>query len=542
MLGAFNNFIYDGCMPNGEPKEGESLADLFPDVASQWHPTLNGDASPKTTSAGSHKKVWWMCDKGDDHQWNSSIKSRTFQRQWNCPFCVNQRVSSTNNLKVLYPEVASQWHTTKNGDLTPVNIIAGSPKKYWWKCDVAYDHEWETSIHNRTSKGSNCPYCHGREASSTNNLKDSFPEISSQWHPTNNGELTARDVTDTSGKKVWWKCDVADDHEWSSVIASRTARDGGCPFCSGKKVSLTNRLDLIYPEVAKQWHLTKNGDLEPDQFTWGSGKRVWWKCDVAADHEWRTTIASRTGGNNGCPSCSGLQISVTNSLQTRFPLVASEWHPTKNGDLTPDQVVAMTRRKVWWKCSAVEEHEWEADIANRTNVGSGCPLCVLTPRSAQEIRLAHELEALIDFDLEAHKLRLDKRTYDMDIIIESLRIVIEFDGAYWHRNKADKDLEKTKKLEAEGWNVIRVRESPLDSIHPNDVMVEVLAPVKEVADLVFKKIIEVTGGKIPKLKEYLASDQPWREKEALSAIREYQAENARKKAELAARRAAKKKP
>jgi hypothetical protein len=48
--------------------------------------------------------------------------------------------------------------------------------------------------------------------------------------------------------------------------------------------------------------------------------------------------------------------------------------------------------------------------------------------------------------------------------------------------------------------------------------------------------------KIPKLKEYLASDQPWREKEALSAIREYQAENARKKAELAARRAAKKKP
>ena len=47
--------------------------------------------------------------------------------------------------------------------------------------------------------------------------------------------------------------------------------------------------------------------------------------------------------------------------------------------------------------------------------------------------------------------------------------------------------------------------------------------------------------KIPKLKEYLASDEPWREKEALVAIREYQAENARKKAERDAKRKAKKK-
>ncbi|MDP6299416.1 MAG: hypothetical protein QF388_08390, partial [Acidimicrobiales bacterium] len=81
-----------------------------------------------------------------------------------------------------------------------------------------------------------------------------------------------------------------------------------------------------------------------------------------------------------------------------------------------------------------------------------------------------------------------------------------------------------------------VRERPLDSIHKNDVMVETLAPVKEVADLVLQKIVEVTGVKIPKLKEYLASDEPWREKEALVAIREYQAENARKKAERDAKR------
>ena len=70
-------------------------------------------------------------------------------------------------------------------------------------------------------------------------------------------------------------------------------------------------------------------------------------------------------------------------------------------------------------------------------------------------------------------------------------------------------------------------------------MVEPFAPVKEVADLVLQKIVEIIDVKIPKLKEYLASDEPWREKEALVAIREYQAENARKKAERDAKRKSK---
>ena len=213
--------------------------------------------------------------------------------------------------------------------------------------------------------------------------------------------------------------------------------------------------------------------------------------------------------------------------------------PYKNGNLTAEQVTAKSPTKRWWSCDIAEHHEWETSPSKRTSRGDGCPFCTLTPRSAPEIRLAHELSALLEFDLEAHKVRVEGRLKDVDVVIEDLDVIVEFDGSYWHRNKADKDLEKAQKLEAEGWNVIRVRERPLDSIHKNDVMVETLAPVKEVADLVLQKIVQVTGVKIPKLKEYLASDEPWREKEALVAIREYQAENARKKAERDAKRKSK---
>ena len=34
-----------------------------------------------------------------------------------------------------------------------------------------------------------------------------------------------------SGKKVWWKC--PEGHEWEAVIANRTKRRSGCPFCAG---------------------------------------------------------------------------------------------------------------------------------------------------------------------------------------------------------------------------------------------------------------------------------------------------------------------
>lgn len=54
------------------------------------------------------------------------------------------------------------------------------------------------------------------------------------------------------------------------------------------------------------------------------------------------------------------------------PELAAQWHPTRNGDLTPDMVTAESHRKIWWlgKCG----HEWSATIESRTR-GMGCPFC-----------------------------------------------------------------------------------------------------------------------------------------------------------------------
>ncbi|MBV9452549.1 MAG: zinc-ribbon domain-containing protein [Rubrobacter sp.] len=114
-----------------------------------------------------------------------------------------------------------------------------------------------------------------------------------------------------------------------------------------------------------------NGDLTPNNIVAGSGRKVWWQCPKGPDHEWQASLDQRTRAGVGCPFCAGKRVSVTNSLATLFPDVASRWHPTKNGDLTPEQVVAGSHQKVWWRCSKGPDHAWERSIvAGHTAVGA----------------------------------------------------------------------------------------------------------------------------------------------------------------------------
>ena len=55
------------------------------------------------------------------------------------------------------------------------------------------------------------------------------------------------------------------------------------------------------------------------------------------------------------------------------PALAAEWHPTKNGSLTPADITEKRFANVWWECPKCG-YEWEASPNNRSK-GSGCPCC-----------------------------------------------------------------------------------------------------------------------------------------------------------------------
>jgi len=269
------------------------------------------------------------------------------------------------SVEALNPTLAKEWHPTKNGSLTPRDVTPFSSKKVWWLCSKG--HEWETMVNPR-SKGSGCPYCSGNRVSDDNCLQTINPTIAKEWHPTKNGSQTPRNVTAFSGKKVWWLCPKG--HEWEATLFNRSSGQV-CPYCSGRKVSDKTRMQTVNPNLAKEWHPTKNGSLTPMDVSFNFYKKVWWLCPKG--HEWEARIADRNKGS-GCPYCSGRKVSDNNRLQTLNPSLSKEWHPTKNGSLTPMDVSFGCHKKVWWLCP--KGHEWEATVNSRSNgQGCGCPYC-----------------------------------------------------------------------------------------------------------------------------------------------------------------------
>lgn len=165
--------------------------------------------------------------------------------------------------------------------------------KYWWVCDINANHEWQSNLSNRLS-GSGCPYCAGRKVDATNCLAKH--EVAKEYSDDN--EKSANQVFEFSTRKFWWICPHG--HKWKSSPSDRLAGKN-CIYCNGQKPSDTNNLQVIFPEVAKEWS-GKNLNSPQDYLPF-SKQKVWWKCEKG--HEWQTDIANRTLSGSGCHICSG---------------------------------------------------------------------------------------------------------------------------------------------------------------------------------------------------------------------------------------------
>ena len=473
-----------------------TLITIRPDLAKEWHPTKNGNLTPDQITYGSKKKVWWKCKTG--HEWEQSPNAR---RKTGCPYCSNRRANDDNSLYAKHPKLSREWHPTKNGNLTPKQVVPGSKRKVWWKCKNG--HEWKAVLYERAIARTSCPYCSNKKVDNRNCLYIKHPELCKEWHPTKNGKLTPKQVVPGSNKKVWWKC--KNGHEWKAIINDRSRGIGCrfCAKQTSraelriytelkmifKNVSLRkkvdrheidiylpdfnigveidgyywhknkynhdkkkgkelknnnislirirekglkkiNKIDIIanlihltvtdiksllkqiillganntqinyfntnsflgeeeyqkqiskinfipedrsidvsHPSLLKEWHPTKNGYLTPKDFSIGSTTKVWWKCKKG--HEWQASPNGRAR-SEGCPFCSNQKVCRDNCLATANPELAKEWHPIKNGSLTPRDVVAHHTAKVWWKCQY--GHEWQATPHKRSS-GRGCPFC-----------------------------------------------------------------------------------------------------------------------------------------------------------------------
>ena len=199
-----------------------------------------------------------------------------------------------------------------------------------------------------------------------NSLAVKFPDIAKEWSDKNIG-LTPQDVSYGSNKIVWWIGNCG--HEWEAAVKARTTKEEGCPYCAGKRVLVGfNDLGTLHPELAEEWS-EKNTDLNIQDITAGSQKKVWWKGKCG--HEWQASIKNRANGS-ACPYCTSKAVKPgVNDLKSTRPDIAAEWSD-KNYPIQASDVMPNTNKKYWWKCK--EGHEWKALVSSRTR-GTKCPYC-----------------------------------------------------------------------------------------------------------------------------------------------------------------------
>ena len=417
---------------------------------------------PSEISDGSNKSVFWRCR--NDHTWENTIYSR---RTTGCPFCANRRVwKGFNDLATLYPDIAKEWDYSKNGELTPDDVVGGSGKRVWWICDKG--HSFATSISNRTSQGTGCAVCSGKRVlKGYNDLKTINPWFLQEWDYEKNKDILPDEVSEYSRIKIWWKCKTC-GNSWMVAVATRS-QGKGCSICSTKKaqakrydtlLSQSDSLAEKHPELLKEWDYEKNSKLGiyPDKVLSGSNSEVWWKCEKCNNH-WKTMINNRSKGV-GCPVCAIEKakekmhitlIEKKGSLGDSGSPLLNDWDYEKNIDITPFDVLEGSSIKVWWRCKQCG-HSWQNTVGARK--GKGCPRCAKELRSSfPEQAIFYYIKELFPDAQNGYR----ELGYELDIYIPSRKIGIEYDGGAWHK-QIIKDEKKNQQCRDNGVFLYRVRE------------------------------------------------------------------------------------
>ena len=372
----------------------ESLSALFPDIAAQWHPTKNGKLTPEQTTVGSNKKIWWQCQKFEEHVWQSVVHSRTRSGAAACPECGETNQSSRPEMRVLaelrqvLESVVSRKIIKSKGRRFEIDIYIPE-LKIGIEYDGFYYHK------DKDAKDANKNQWAKEEGITLVRLRENpLKKIVDHDVLVGRDNLRKRDINcllesirvcaaslpeglEKNLNKYLSKSRFVADDLYQSYIKNFPA-----PLPE-------NSLASLHPDIASEWHTEKNYPLEPLDFSPFSKQHAWWQCPVIEDHVYSAVIGERTGNSKtNCPYCAGKKASSENSLLSLFPDISAEWHPTKNGRLSPGDVVAGSHKNVWWQCKKDPTHEWNSEVQGRTSKNGGwghCPHCKTLAVKSPEI-------------------------------------------------------------------------------------------------------------------------------------------------------------
>ncbi len=273
------------------------LASTHPYLAKEWHPTKNGKLIPEDVTYGSGKKGWWICPI--NHEYEATILHRAHGTE--CPKCNEGRQTSFAEqttyfyIKKLYPDAVSRYTPDFLGRME-LDIYIPSIK-------LAIEYDGEAWHKKHTQKREERKYLICKERGiKLFRLREKMPEFPSNiadqmfgmdrlYEPKNLAKMLTELLKRINYSSKWMlgcPVDINIDRDRPEILQYKTDLK-------------TKSLKYLYPEIAKEWHPTKNGKQLPEHFNRGTDFKAWWLCPTCRN-EYKASISKRTGGT-GCPIC-----------------------------------------------------------------------------------------------------------------------------------------------------------------------------------------------------------------------------------------------
>ena len=338
-------------------------------------------------------------------------------------------------ITITHPSLSAEWDYEANGDLLPENVSKGMVKKIHWRCIKG--HPYEARVDHRCSMKSGCPYCaHKKPFPSETDLKTIYPEIAAEWdYETNDDNL--EEYLPQSNKVKNWTCPIC-RRSYAKKIIDRTVNQLGCPNCTKpgerstsqqeqafvfylkKKTEVLNRekvygfeVDIYLPKKnagieyhGEFYHLKRvERDAAKRKTLVDKGTRLITVTCGRVRGVCKDTVTMLTKPKANPTEkeltwaikevfqlleidCPDINLSrdrskiyaqyigsiKANSLERKFPELASEWNYEMNECLTPGMFQYGSHAEVWWTCPKCN-NAYDMVIYNRTIGGQNCPYC-----------------------------------------------------------------------------------------------------------------------------------------------------------------------
>lgn len=400
---------------------------------------------------------------------------------WGCDCQKNpkrelQRTKGPGGKKDLFKDSGSpavaMWDHERNEDRWWNTATVLATRQVWWVCACGGRFREKIRLIRESSRCQECDEKQHKERAAQRELWSltpvaDVPELAEAWADEADPQLVM-----VSGDWRMYRFRCQGGHY--PKISPERFLTAGCPHCRAKETRKSRSKRRaedpwhgFNPEIAAQWHPTRNLPTTLAAVPLGSNKEFWWR-EERCGHEWKATPRQRNAQPRLlCPECR----TRLDSFGYHFPELAAEWSPAN--PTTPWHVRPTASTLSFtpeWVCSVDPAHVWRAPLASRS-AGAGCPECRTHGKSKVELAHYEAAKALYPdaaSGVTVPRFDTNRRSqWHVDIAASTpsgRRLVVEYDGAYWHARKTDHDAEKTEDLIASGHLVARLREHPLPAL------------------------------------------------------------------------------